>query len=737
MAIQLLPHQQEAVDKLSDTQALLLYHGLGSGKTITSIAATLGDKTDVIVPASLRENFKKELNKFDGSKKYNVRSYHHFLSHGPDSKYKTIIVDEPQKIGRTSSSISQAMVNAAPEYSKRILLTGTPASNNPAELAPIIRFLNPEADIPLNPTEFNKQFIDEKKVPVGFFNWLAGARSGVSQDIKNKEALMEAIKGRVHYHEPSREFFPERVDHTVNATASEEQVHYYKAVTEQANPIIAMKVRNNLPFSKKELSNLNAFMAAARQVSNTTAPYGGQEELSNKMKALIDNIRKNVAEDPKHKSIVYSNYIDAGITPLAKHLDGIKYKTFTGGMTDKEKQEAVDLYNKGKINALLLSGSGAEGIDLKNTGSIHILEPHWNKNKIEQVIGRGVRYKSHKGDKTVHVYKYQTVMPQNFIQKLLGRPADTSADQVLENLSEKKQELLNKFLDVMKQEGQMEKAAATLKELYKGVKSFKHKIIRGGGDRLSRAIEGLPATRSGVGFSAFNPGVSKRISTVLDPYRDAIPVIGLVGKKADNINRISKEHFGKSGIIFTGKGGGTKQISKVFPALSGNVKALDRANKKAVNLTFLHHENLETGVKAGVANPAGQHLGQKVMWGEHNITTTMGPRLAKAKKLLINVRSMSGDANRMARDVPHMKDFSYGSSNRVSRHFIKNMEKLQAKKGEEFFKLTDIQLQETARAIDVGRQREAANLVKKNRFTSVGNFIKSFNKKYTTYQPVK
>jgi len=36
--------------------------------------------------------------------------------------------------------------------------------------------------------------------------------------------------------------------------------------------------------------------------------------------------------------------------------------------------------------------------------SIHILEPHWNKNKIEQVIGRGIRYKSHKGDKTVHVY---------------------------------------------------------------------------------------------------------------------------------------------------------------------------------------------------------------------------------------------------------------------------------------------------------------------------------------------
>jgi hypothetical protein len=283
----------------------------------------------------------------------------------------------------------------------------------------------------------------------------------------------------------------------------------------------------------------------------------------------------------------------------------------------------------------------------------------------------------------------------------------------------------------------MDKEAATLKELSRGVKSFKHKIIKGGGDRLSRAIEGLSATRSGIGLSAFNPGVSKRVSTVLDPYRDAIPAINLIGKKVDNLNRISKEHFGKSSIIFAGKGGGTKQISKVFPALSGHVKALDRANKKAVNFTFLHHENLEAGVKAGVVNPAGQHLGPKVMWGEHNITTTMGPRLAKAKKLLIDVRRQSGDASRMTQGVPHMKDFSYGSSNRVSRHFIKNVEKLRAKEGEGFLKLTGTQLQESARAIDLAKQREAANLVKKNRFTSVGNFFKSFNKKYTTYQPMK
>ena len=60
------------------------------------------------------------------------------------------------------------------------------------------------------------------------------------------------------------------------------------------------------------------------------------------------------------------------------------------------------------IDVILLSSSGAEGLDLKNTRQIHIMEPHWNNAKINQVIGRGIRYKSHeklnKKDRNVSVY---------------------------------------------------------------------------------------------------------------------------------------------------------------------------------------------------------------------------------------------------------------------------------------------------------------------------------------------
>ena len=43
----------------------------------------------------------------------------------------------------------------------------------------------------------------------------------------------------------------------------------------------------------------------------------------------------------------------------------------------------------------MVSTTGTEGLDLKNTRQVHIMEPHWNVTKIEQMIERAVRYQSH------------------------------------------------------------------------------------------------------------------------------------------------------------------------------------------------------------------------------------------------------------------------------------------------------------------------------------------------------
>lgn len=66
--IELKPHQAKVVEYMekTDVRGIILYHGLGSGKTITSIAiAELYPDIDIviIVPASMRTQWKDELKK--------------------------------------------------------------------------------------------------------------------------------------------------------------------------------------------------------------------------------------------------------------------------------------------------------------------------------------------------------------------------------------------------------------------------------------------------------------------------------------------------------------------------------------------------------------------------------------------------------------------------------------------------------------------------------------------------
>ena len=47
------------------------------------------------------------------------------------------------------------------------------------------------------------------------------------------------------------------------------------------------------------------------------------------------------------------------------------------------------------IKVLMITASGAEGINLRNTRYVHIMEPYWNMVRVDQVVGRARRICSH------------------------------------------------------------------------------------------------------------------------------------------------------------------------------------------------------------------------------------------------------------------------------------------------------------------------------------------------------
>jgi ribosomal protein L30E len=101
--VSIQPHQERVNQKLNRSGGVLVYHGLGSGKTLTSINATHDEPTDVIVPASLRENYKKELKSFAKKHKSHVMSYEKASKSSPSPGASALVVDEAHMAGRTDS----------------------------------------------------------------------------------------------------------------------------------------------------------------------------------------------------------------------------------------------------------------------------------------------------------------------------------------------------------------------------------------------------------------------------------------------------------------------------------------------------------------------------------------------------------------------------------------------------------------------------------------------------------
>ena len=122
--------------------------------------------------------------------------------------------------------------------------------------------------------------------------------------------------------------------------------------------------------------------------------------------------------------IVYSNYLKNGVFPIAKYLQqmSMPFSVYHGGLSEEQQSDIIKKYNYGMTDVLLITTAGGESLDLKNTRQIHIMEPHWNESKINQIIGRAIRYKSHatlpESERNVTIYKWISVFPPEIKDKI-------------------------------------------------------------------------------------------------------------------------------------------------------------------------------------------------------------------------------------------------------------------------------------------------------------------------------
>jgi len=460
----LQPHQQRVIDKLRASGGVLVAHSMGSGKGLSSIAASeaLGLPADVVTPAPLVENYQKEMEKHvEGEHpETRIRSYQKAIKGGINPN-ALVIADEAQKmrnVGTATRALGQQMQHAR----ARMLLTGTPVYNQPWDVAPLLNIAAGRDVLPGDPEKFREHFIGERMVQPPLWQRAIGVRGANVPELKNREDLIRAATGYVDVYRGGGEGFPEKRQSYVDVPLTEKQRDIYKYLENPAPWWLKLKVHYNLPLSKQESTALNRFYSGVRQASNTPRPFDTsmteeEEERTGKLRAMVERVKTLSRGDPNFKGVLYSNYLSAGIDPLSRMLkkENIPYGVFTGEVPQGERQRLVDEYNKGKIKALLLSSSGGEGLNLRGTKYMGIAEPHFNEPKIEQVIGRGVRYKSHEDlppeERNVQVERFRSVFPEGMLNRLGLLKKKTSIDEFLQSRAEEKSRLSEQIMAALQE----------------------------------------------------------------------------------------------------------------------------------------------------------------------------------------------------------------------------------------------------------------------------------------------
>jgi SNF2 family DNA or RNA helicase len=455
-------HQKRVIEILNKQRGLIAIHSTGSGKTLTAVTASQcfldqnpTKKVIVITPTSLQGNFKKEMR--DYGAKVDDERYIFYTFQGfskaterrqVNCKDNMLIVDEAHNLRTMITCKGGKCVNnvisCAIKAKKVLLLTATPVVNTPYDMSNLVAMVDGSEQ--LSKHFYNKMLEDEDD----FKKYFGCKISMFSPD-----------------EEEYKKYYPKYKN---NEVFLEMSPNFYKLYTdlEQADG------GSFISQLFEEGTNLQVFYNGVRRGSNNL-----EEESSPKVNWIMNKIRDSEDND---KFVIFSHFLEAGLRLLMNRLDKAKisYKHIDGSMSKKKREKAVEEYNNNEFKVLLISKAGGEGLDLKETRNIIIMEPSWNESTHKQVIGRAIRYKSHeslpKNKRFVDIYRLYMIKPEEnkslktllkekalkidknsgffgAIKKFFGGEDEAiklSVDLYLRNFVMLKQEKINEFLESLR-----------------------------------------------------------------------------------------------------------------------------------------------------------------------------------------------------------------------------------------------------------------------------------------------
>lgn len=484
----------EYINPRTPYKGILVYHRIGAGKSCAAIRISehfVKAKYQILIvlPASLRGNFRDELrSKCAGEKyitnaqrikltemlpsnkeyidiikesndkidlDYKIYSYNKFFEiiDTIELENTLLIIDEVQNVvsetGNYYKLLSEKLRNP-PDTLRIVVMTATPIFDKPIEIALTMNLILPEDKQFSIGSEFNDMYLNNE-----------------TQQAINLDDFKERIKGYVSYFRGAPEIaFPKALFHIVKCPMSKFQYKIYNKVRESEPSVVNEEGLSNSFFIGSRICSNYVFRNGKpgddglKNLKDSDFEMDVLNEISIKLWKLMKKIKNNSG-----LHFVYSAFKGyAGLTIIAKMLEHYGYKNYhthgpgpkryafwTGDQTDNEKAAIKALYNHAmnvngsQIKIILGSPSIKEGVSLLRVHVIHIFEPYWNMSRLEQVIGRGIRYCSHKDmpeDKRyVLIYLYLATYPND----------PETIDQKIFDLAQEKLHIRSQFETAIKE----------------------------------------------------------------------------------------------------------------------------------------------------------------------------------------------------------------------------------------------------------------------------------------------
>lgn len=403
------PYQHAGIAFASARPATLIGDEMGLGKTIQAVGvinATKPEKTLIVCPATLKLNWKKELERWlvaplrihvlQSGERFPVNVEIVIMNYDIAAKYADvvrgvkwdlIVCDEAHylknpKAKRTVSLIGDGKKDKGVRAARRILMTGTPITNRPVELWPLVSYLFPE--------QFSNFFSFARRYCNAHQNGYGWDFSGASnleelQDVLRAAGMIRRLKSHVLTELPpkTRQIVALPSDTVAHLISKEQSMSFgFMEEIERLEQRAAIAKRRND-------GTYEAAVAALRQAHQTafTEMAAVRRELAVAKIPLVCAHLEDMLESGD-KVVVMAHHREV-VDALQTHFGACAVKLY-GGMPDGEKNANVERF-QGDPGCRVFVGSihaAGVGITLTAASKVVFAELDWTPANMLQAEDR-------------------------------------------------------------------------------------------------------------------------------------------------------------------------------------------------------------------------------------------------------------------------------------------------------------------------------------------------------------